>query len=351
MLGVLFAAAAFAQEGTVSMTGDPSAGGDAYIIQPGDTLWDISTRFLGDAYAWPQLWSVNEYITNPHWIYPGNKIYFRLGDALNPPSAGLDAPVSTDAPPRVATRESAATQDACDFPPVFEAAYDGVKVSVPGVIGNEDTLGIRGKVYGSEVLGQTVGEGKIVYVKMPDAGAIECGSVLGVYRKQGRKVRGTKGKLGHVYSVLALGQVLRVDGGMVTMRLRDSYSEVLRGDVVGDPIPVDFELDVRRPGIDPLEATVVARLHAHEQALAYTGETVFLDRGTDDGIDVGASLFVVERRDGSRFTEKEDKLLPERVIGRVVIVRSERAYATGVIVDAAHELDVGARLTTLPNGS
>lgn len=82
----------------------------------------------------------------------------------------------------------------------------------------------------------------------------------------------------------------------------------------------------------------------------YTGETVFLDRGVDDGVDVGSSLWVVERRDGSLLMGPEDKRLPERVVGRVVVVRAESESATGVVVDAARELDVGARLTTNPNG-
>src|SRR3990170_8501697 len=46
----------------------------AYTIKQGDTLWDISSRFLKNPFLWPKLWQRNSYITNPHWIYPGNPI-------------------------------------------------------------------------------------------------------------------------------------------------------------------------------------------------------------------------------------------------------------------------------------
>ena len=45
-----------------------------YTIKSGDTLWDISSKFLKDPFLWPKLWQRNPYITNPHWIYPGNPI-------------------------------------------------------------------------------------------------------------------------------------------------------------------------------------------------------------------------------------------------------------------------------------
>jgi hypothetical protein len=49
-------------------------GAEVYTIVPGDTLWDLSGRYFGDPYLWPQLWEANRYILDAHWIYPGDPL-------------------------------------------------------------------------------------------------------------------------------------------------------------------------------------------------------------------------------------------------------------------------------------
>src|SRR5512140_1889384 len=62
--------------------GKESAPGEVHTVIKGDTLWDLSQQYLGNAWYWPKVWSYNPEIANPHWIYPGNEVRFFPGEEV-----------------------------------------------------------------------------------------------------------------------------------------------------------------------------------------------------------------------------------------------------------------------------
>ncbi len=63
----------------VSAVGLKAGHPDRYVVVRGDTLWDISGRFLSQPWRWPEIWQANPEIDNPHLIYPGDELYVQGG--------------------------------------------------------------------------------------------------------------------------------------------------------------------------------------------------------------------------------------------------------------------------------
>ncbi len=76
LLGLIFSVGILAAEPVVLNPAHP----DRYVVVKGDTLWDIAGRFLRDPWRWPEVWHVNPQIENPHLIYPGDTIILTYVD-------------------------------------------------------------------------------------------------------------------------------------------------------------------------------------------------------------------------------------------------------------------------------
>src|SRR6185437_2535335 len=61
-------------------------GQQVHIVEKGDTLWDLAGKYLNNNYAWPQIWELNQWIKDPHWIYPGDPLIIDAGRGAQGPT-------------------------------------------------------------------------------------------------------------------------------------------------------------------------------------------------------------------------------------------------------------------------
>jgi hypothetical protein len=331
----------------VRIGGAQAAGGpavpDQYVIQQGDTLWDISSKFLGNPDNWPRLWSINEQITNPHWIYPGNRIVFVPGSVVEPPSMSLEPGESFTRDgyvPQQVTFEEGELE--CGPDVRFTQHIDSARYRVNGLMEDGEPVDFVGQVYKARTEALAQGEHDLLYLRLEDPSYADCGDVVTILHREKRAIRHPEGgaRYGALYRVAAEARILFIQGDIATAVVRRAWSEVLRGDFVTVRVPTAVETEVEPPK-GSLEGVIVARLNQNEANLSAIDEVVFIDRGRADGVRVGSSFFVVERRDGYLDRDEDDPDLPASVMGRLVVVRVEENSSAAVVVQAARSVGIG----------
>ncbi len=346
-------------------------GGDTYTIAQGDTLWDISARMLSDPFYWPKLWNLNEYITNPHWIYPGNLLRFREGTEIAPPQFEVTkpgdpsertmppipaVPVSIEnlqegfqlgaEEPIVAAPTVSTAPLVIAAPPELDKPLE-VNLRQEGII-SQSLLSPLGHIYKSESERSLLAEGDELYLKLNDASQAEKGKRFTVYRTL-RRVRhpGTRAYLGYLVKILAELEIVSTGEGVTTAKVLTSYDSIQRGDPITEYVSVLKQVNITSNSAS-VEGMIVETMVDGATILG-NGDVIYLDKGQGDGVRIGNVVDVVRRGDGMALGKDRDPALPTEVVGRLVVVGTQENTSTAVIVEAIDALKVGDKVRMVSN--
>ena len=318
---------------------------DQHKVVRGDTLWDISGKFLEHPWCWPQVWGMNrEEIANPHWIYPGQIVYFdRKTGRLSLSKPGDGAGDGTDRlSPRMRTEGVGA--DAISSIPsgVIEPFLtmplivdDKQLDSAPRIAAHED-----GHVY--------LGKGDKVYVR----GALGGASSFQVFRPGTALKDPDTGKV-IAWEAVYLGSVslqtaARPGVDVHTFTVSSSVQEMGVGDrlVAAPPTPLRNYVPHQ-----PARATR-ARVLGIYSGVTYAGQNqvISVNRGTLDGLDVGAVLQLYHFgqtiadpgvKKGFLGMGKSMIKLPDEQIGSLFIFRVFKNVSYGLIMQTTQPVQTG----------
>lgn len=284
--------------------GRESAPGITHTVEGGDTLWDLSQRYLGNPWYWPKVWSYNPEIANPHWIYPGNKVRFFSG--------GEEVPAQVEQPTEISALDTE------DIVPSSEFEVNGADlVSVTGKIGFEPkasrSVSLSGFVTARELEEAGVLENArteafmlshldTVFVRFKKRDAVTLGERYVVFHTTKEITHPVTGrKLGYLTDFLGTLKVVAVDDKLVTAQITDAWEPIERGDLVGPFGERLADQVVPRRNEQEIKGYIVTSLVPY---LTLLGEHHFLvvDKGSKDGVQVGNTFTVVRQADlGARM--------------------------------------------------
>jgi hypothetical protein len=310
---------------------------DQHRVVRGDTLWDISGKFLVHPWCWPEVWGMNrEQIRNPHWIYPGQIVYFDRAAGrlrLGKPLAGGVSTVRLS--PQV--RTEGIGQDA--IPSIPATAIEPF-LSQPLVV-EEDELKDAPRIVAASEGRVILGKNDKAYVR----GDLKGGTSFQVFRPgMPLKDPTTKAIIGYEAPYLGTVKLQRAaqaaDEAHV-FTVVNGKEEMGIGDRLLPMPPTPMVNYVPHPPEKQVDAQIVSIYGGVSQA--GQNQIVSVNRGKADGIDPGTVLQL--SRLGPIIADRTDNKtpvkLPDQQYGNLFIFRVFNNISYGLVMQVTDTVQIG----------
>jgi len=308
----------------------------AYVVQTGDTLWDIARRYLNSPYYWPKIWERNTFVINPHLIFPGDILYLYPDGLVEKPYTAPQTSI-----PSVGPVTGAGSRN--------EVIYQ--HASSTGFLATED-VDSAGKIVGNPDNVVLLGDHQYVYINVGKADRVEVGDRYSVFRvgepdqkKPQPVIHPITGEIAG-YRVTQLGEIEITKTYAETSEalIINSYREIQNGDLITPYMqPLEEKVAVRGTDIESLHAYIVTG--KDNVKMLGRNDIVYLDRGSEDGVMRG-NVFIayLPCETLKDKTSGETVRIPEKILGSVLILEPRKKTSVGLIIESYREISPGADL-------
>jgi hypothetical protein len=342
------------QQGQVEMA-PPEGEAQIHTVEKGDTLWDLSGKYLGSPWYWPKVWSYNPQIANPHWIYPGNQVRFYPGNG------GQETPTRAEMVNGGDDEDLEAGQPVEDDGEVqvvrLPVETKTREIVLKDGFATPNEIEAAGTLVASYAESELLSPGNVVYLDFKDKSAVQVGASYLVFQTVGKVYHPHTGKfLGYQTQILGTVKVNRTSEPKVRATLEKAFDEIGRGAKIGPARERLFETVAPVPNAVALQnLTVVSQLNT---SLTMAGEQVrvLVDAGSTQGVQVGNVFTVIRQVDpilsgvGVDPSANQDKSLPVEEVGRCMAVDVREAVTTCLLIRSYREVVVGDRVELRAGG-
>jgi hypothetical protein len=312
---------------------------ESYVVQRGDTLWDIASMFLRDPWYWPEIWQINPQVENPHLIFPGDILSLAYLDDGRPV-------IQLERGPQVAQSGGGFERlsPSIRSQPLEEAIqtipYETIAafLSRPRVIGEDEIDDLPYIVAHRE--GLIGSAGRDVYVRGVDEAA--TGSVFNVVERGEELVDpDTNDVLGYQGIYVGQGRLDR-NGDPGTLRMLETEREAVVGNYLMD------EEDVEQMNFLPHapDTEIDGRIISVLSGVSLIGQyhVVVINRGSDAGLEPGHVLRVYQNgrtiRDTQRGAFGQKVRLPDEPAGTMMVFRTSERLSYALVMETTTALAV-----------
>jgi hypothetical protein len=299
-----------------------------YVVQVGDTLWDISAMFLRDPWFWPEIWYVNPDIENPHLIYPGDVLGLVYIDGQTRIS-NIRASTFRMSPQ---ARVSPLSEAVMSIP--FEAVAAFLSSGVILEKSQADALPYLLQTRGDHLMASA---GNEIYVR--GAGSDQPGmryNVINVgdalYDPDDNRLIGYHGNM--------IGEAsMRRAGDPATVALIKSTQEAIPGDRLL-PASVDVPLNFfpRTPSSN-IDGRIISVVGGVTQIGQY--QVIVMNRGSNNGLAVGDVLTIFQTGEVVKDRVRGGKVrLPDEKEGTVMVFKTYDRISYGLIMEATDAIHI-----------
>ena len=296
-------------------------------VNKGDTLWSICEKYYGDPYLWPELWELNQFITNPHWISPGDVIkLFEDKEIKLPPVKKVG-----ERKKQLVKIRKLMGVDVSSF----------TTINAIGLLLHE-MIAPWGRIFDFEAEKILLSEGDTVYVKMYKE-SIKPGDIFTIYSVSGPVDHPlTNEKFGYIYSFKGILEMGKAQKGYHIAQIRESFKSIDRNDLLIPYTPVPSCI-LPIPCKNDTPGYIVAAKDKLELLGQYS--VVYIDAGSFQNVLTGNIFDVTQERESiSEPRTKEMVLLPPAILGKILILTTTEHTSTGVVFWASKNFNKGCKV-------
>ncbi len=326
--------------------GEVGVPGSAHKVERGDTLWDLSQKYLGSPWYWPKVWSYNPEIANPHWIYPGNDVRFF--------PSGEEVPAQVDVGPAVEDVEESVPMDDGDavvaHGPLAFTPKGSITLSGTGFVTTRE-IEETGRVAASFGESTMISFPQTFYAQFTNKRAVRLGESFVIFRSDGEVIHPlTKLSIGYMTRIVGQAKVTRVEkNGVATCVIERQFDEILRGDLLGPAGESLTKTVAPRPNDKDIDGAFIVT--AMPMYLTNFGEhhLLVIDRGSDDGVKAGNIFTVIRQNDFARqqtiFTPMVvDEEWPVEDVARCMAFEVKTKATACIVIQSMREIVNGDRV-------